>query len=108
MLDIRWSTQTQADILRIAAYWLERDPDRLSEVLATIRARADWIADNRHQSGRLVVGLPRSYRWYLERSYGYKIYYRVEGDPPETLSVITIRHSRERPLGPSTLRSYAE
>jgi len=91
-------------MLAIAAYWLEQDPERVEPVLIAIRRRANWLADGKWQLGSPIAGLSGDYRWFLERKYGYKLYYRVEGDPPTVLSLIAVRHSRQRPLGASSLR----
>lgn len=107
MLRVRWSDRTRADFLRIASFWLEREPELLSAVISTIRERVTWIADGRHLLGAPIGDGPTSYRWYLEREHGYKIYYRIEGNPPDTVAVIAVRHGRQRPLKPSTLRKHA-
>ena len=108
MLRVRWSKRTQADIRRIADYWLEHDPEVLPVAVRAIYQRVNWLADGNQQVGPPVTGLPRNYRVYRERRYGYKIYYRIEGTPTDLLAVLTIRHSRERPLSPSTLRRLVE
>lgn len=108
MLSLRWSTQARADLLRVATYWLEQDPERLEAVLNATRRRVRWIADDHWELGTPIVGLSRDYRWFLERRYGYKVYCRREGEPPSLLSVIAVRHGRQRPLSPSTLRGRGE
>ncbi len=108
MLRVRWSSHTRGDFLRIAGFWLDQEPDLLSTVIATIRTRVAWIANGHHLLGTPISDRTSNYRWYLEREYGYKIYYRVEGDPPDTLGVIAIRHGRQRPVKGSTLRRYAK
>lgn len=107
MLSVRWSKRTSADFLRITSFWLEQEPELLPSVISAIRERVAWIADGHCLLGTPIVDRPTSYRWYLEREYGYKIYCRIEGDPPDTIAVIAIRHGRQRPLKPSTLRRYA-
>ncbi|MHB1004589.1 MAG: hypothetical protein ACYC3S_02980 [Chloroflexota bacterium] len=91
-------------MLRIAAFWLEQDPERVEAVLTAIRRRSHWIANGKWELGNAIPGLARDYRWYLERTYGYKVYCRIDGDPPSLLSVIAVRHSRQHPLSASTLR----
>lgn len=108
MLRVRWSSRTTADFLRIAGFWLEREPDLLPSVISTLRKRVAWIAEGCHLLGTPIGDEARGYRWYLEPRYGYKIYYRIEGDPPDTMAVIAVRHGRQRPLRPSTLRKYAK
>jgi plasmid stabilization system protein ParE len=108
VLSVRWSSRTRADFLRITSYWLEQEPNLLPAVISAIRRRVAWIADGRHLMGTPIGEPGKSYRWYLEREYGYKIYYRVEGDPPNTLGVIAVRHGRQRPLKATTLRKYAK
>jgi plasmid stabilization system protein ParE len=106
-LEVRWSGQARADIQQIADFWREQDRPKVRLVLEAIRHRANWLADGHAEIGTPIDGLPRAYRWYRERAYGYKLFYRLEGDPPARLSVITVRHGRQRPLKPSTLRRYA-
>ncbi|MHB1160808.1 MAG: type II toxin-antitoxin system RelE/ParE family toxin [Chloroflexota bacterium] len=108
MLRVRWSSHTRADFLRIAGFWLEQEPDLVPVVISAIRRRVAWIADGHHLMGTPIDGGEREgCRWYLEREYRYKIYYRIEGDPPDTMGIIAIRHGRQRPLKASTLRQYA-
>ena len=106
MLRIRWSSRTEEDLRRIAEYWANVNPDMLPAAMGAIYRRVEWLADGHHQAGVPVIGLSRDYRWYLERRYGYKIYYRLEQDPPDTISIIALRHGRERPLKLSTLRKH--
>lgn len=106
MLKVRWSSRTKADFERIAAYWVENDPDQLRPVLTAIYERIHWLADEHYLLGASVPGLPSTYRCYRERRYGYKIYYRLESKPTVTMSILTIRHGREHPLRPSTLRRF--
>ena len=108
MLRVRWSSRTKDDFLRITGFWLEQEPDLVPVVISSIRKRVAWIADGHHLSGTPIGGPLKDYRWYLERKYGYKIYYRIEGQPPNTIAVITIRHGRERPLKATALRRYAK
>lgn len=105
---IRWSSRARTDFVRIAAYWQEQDPERLSAVVSTIRKRAAWIADGNYLLGARIGSEATNYRWSLEREFGYKIYYRVEGTPVESIAIIAVRHGRQRPLKPSTLRRYAK
>jgi hypothetical protein len=93
--------------MRIAAFWMEQEPELLPAVVSTVRRRVAWIADGHHLLGTPVGEEAKGYRWQMEREYGYKIYYRIEGDPPDTLGVIAVRHSRQRPLNASTLQRYA-
>jgi plasmid stabilization system protein ParE len=106
VLRVRWSSRTLADFARIAAFWLDQEPDLLPVVIAAIRSRVGWIADGHFLSGAPIDEAKR-YRWYLEPRYGYKVYYRIEGAPAHTLAVIAIRHGRQRPLKGSTLRKYS-
>ena len=106
MIDVRWSRRTYADIRRISDHWVERDPRKVRVVIGAIRQRVNWIADGHTEVGSPVKGMPANYHWYLERTYGYKIFYRAEGSPPTGIAVITVRHVRQRPLSPSTLRKY--
>ncbi len=106
MLRVRWSSRTRTDFLRIASFWLEQEPGLLPSVISALRKRVAWIADGHHLLGTPIGNEAKSYRWHHEREYGYKIYYRIEGDPPDTVGVIAIRHGRQRPLKPSTLRKY--
>jgi plasmid stabilization system protein ParE len=108
VLEVRWSKRTQADVRCIADYWIENDPDLLSTVIRAIYQRVSWLADGHDHLGTPVPGLPQNYRVYRERRYGYKIYYRLEGTPPDQLAVPTIRYGRERPLSPSTVRRLVE
>ncbi len=107
MLGVRWARRTGGDFLRIAAHWQEQEPELLPAVISAIRRRVAWIADGNHLPGTPIGAEGRDCRWYLEREYGYKIYYRVEGDPPDSIGVIAIRHGKQRPLRSSTLRRYA-
>ena len=106
MLRVRWSTRTQDDLRRIADYWQEQDPAKVAAVVRAIYLRVNWLADGRSQLGSPIAELPSMDRVYRERAFGYKIFYRIEGSPAEELSVLTIRHSRERPLRPSTIRRF--
>ncbi|MCL5958541.1 MAG: type II toxin-antitoxin system RelE/ParE family toxin [Chloroflexi bacterium] len=108
MLSVRWSKHTREDIRRIADYWLENNPANVAAVTAAVMGRVNWIADGHFHMGTPVKDLPNTYRSYLERAFGYKIYYRIEGKPPEGIAVISVRHARQRPLTPSTLRKYAQ
>jgi plasmid stabilization system protein ParE len=105
---VRWSTRTKDDLRRIADYWLERNPANVPNVVRAIYQRVSWLADGRPQLGAPIPGLPHTYRVYRERTYGYKVYYRVEDSHPDELSILTIRHSRERPLRPSTIRRFTK
>jgi len=108
VLSVRWSKRTQADIRRIADFWLEHDPEILPVVVRAIYQRVNWLADGHQHIGPPVTGLPDNYRVYRERRFSYKIYYRIEGTPEERIAVLTIRHGRERPLRPSTIRRFVE
>jgi plasmid stabilization system protein ParE len=108
VLRVRWSTRTQDDLRRISAYWQEQNPATVPALVRAIYRRVNWLADGRPQLGAPIVGLPHTYRVYRERTFGYKIYYRVEGSPPDETSILTIRHSRERPLRPSTIRRFTK
>ena len=106
MLRVRWSNHTRADFLRITSFWLEQEPGLLPAVVSALRKRVAWIADGHHLLGTPIGDEVKGYRWCLDREYGYKIYYRIEGDPPDTVGVIAIRHGRQRPLKASTLRKH--
>jgi plasmid stabilization system protein ParE len=107
VLRVRWSDRTTADFLRIAGFWLEQEPDLLPVVISAIRRRVAWIADGHHLLGFPIGDEAKGYRWQLEREYGYKVDYRIEGDPPDTLGVIAVRHGRQRSLKSSTLQRHA-
>ena len=64
MLSVRWSKRTQADIRRIADYWLEHDPEILPVVIRAIYQRVNWLADDHQNVGSPIAGLPRTYRTY--------------------------------------------
>jgi plasmid stabilization system protein ParE len=96
-----------ADRRRIASFWAVANPAMLPEVLAAVNARVAWIASGNHLLGTRIGGLEQIYRNSLESRFGYKIYYRLEGDPPDTIAVFAIRHGRQRPLEPRTLARYA-
>jgi plasmid stabilization system protein ParE len=100
VLRITWSNQAARDLDQIADFWLDRDPKRGVGVLEAIDRRVHWLADDRSHLGIPVPGLPPHRRWYLERRYEYKIYYRIVGEPLEDLLVLRIRSARQRPLGP--------
>ena len=107
MLSIVWSSRAISDLSRIESYWLQQNPAILPSVLYAILARATWIGDSHALIGSPVPGLRMTYRWQLERTYGYKVYYRVNGDPPTSVTIITIRHGLQRPLGPVAIRRHA-
>ncbi len=107
MLRVRWASHTLADRRRIATFWADANPALLPEVLAAINARVAWLAAGNHALGTQIGGLDPAYRFILERRFGYKIFYRLEGDPPTTIAVFAVRHGRQRPLNPATLARYA-
>jgi plasmid stabilization system protein ParE len=96
-----------ADRRRIAAFWANVNPALLPEVLAALNVHAAWLASGNHLLGTRIVGLNDRYRSSLERRFGYKLFYRLEGDPPNTVAVFAIRHGRQRPLAASTLARQA-
>lgn len=106
MLSIGWSARAIEDLSRIEKYWLEQNPAIIPSVMPAILARVTWIGDDHALLGSQVPELPATYRWQLERTYGYKVYYRVDGDPPTSITIITIRHGRQRPLNPATIQRY--
>ncbi|TAK27929.1 MAG: type II toxin-antitoxin system RelE/ParE family toxin [Chloroflexota bacterium] len=107
MLEVRWSSQTRADIRKIAEFWRDKDRTKVRAVIEAIRQRVAWLTDGHAELGSPMNDLPQSYRWYRERTFGYKIFYRTEGDPVTRIAIITIRHGRQRPLSPSTIRKRA-
>jgi plasmid stabilization system protein ParE len=108
-LEVRWSGQARDAIRQIASFWLEQDRTKVRLVLESIYRRAGWLANGHSEVGTPIEGLPRSYRWFRDRTFGYKLFYRIEteGDVPARLASITIRHGRQRPLAAGTLRRYA-
>jgi plasmid stabilization system protein ParE len=76
-------------------------------VFAAINERVGWLASGRHLLGTQISGLDQNYRHVLDRRFGYKIFYRLEGEPPDTIAVFAIRHGRQRPLEAGTLTRYA-
>lgn len=106
MLRVDWSSRAAEDLVRIESFWLERNLAILPSVLRGLYARVTWIGNDHALLGVRVPDLPAAYRWQLERTYGYKIYYRVDGDPPTSITIITIRHGLQRLLSPATIRRY--
>lgn len=106
MIRTQWPDRALSDLARVSRHWMSRNPEAQPAVLHEIYRRVQWLADDHYKAGMAVSGLSHKYRWIIDRTYGYKIFYRVEGDPPQVLRVITLRHSRERPLKASTLRRY--
>lgn|GEM_PF-6541948 len=104
MIRVEWSEWAARDLDRIFGYWEERDPEVAVAVVTTLTRRIHWLADDHYFAGKVVSDLPPAYRWYLQRRYGYKIFYRIEGDPTEVLLVIRLRHARQRPLNPVEIR----
>lgn len=107
MLSIGWSAIAIEDLSRIESYWLQQNSAILPSVLRTILGRITWIGDGHALLGGPVDGLSTCYRCQLERTYGYKVYYRVNGDPPTNITIITIRHGLQRPLSPATIQRHA-
>ncbi|MBI4320212.1 MAG: type II toxin-antitoxin system RelE/ParE family toxin [Chloroflexi bacterium] len=107
VLSIGWSSRAIGDLTRIESYWLGQNPAILPSVLQAILARVTWIGDDHASIGSPVPELPTTYRSQLERAYGYKVSYRVNGDPPTSVTIITIRHAMQRPLSPSPIRRYS-
>jgi hypothetical protein len=83
---------------------MENAPDLLPVVIQAVYQRVSWLADDHPFAAPAIPGLPDYYRVYRERRYDYKIYYRIDGTPPDRLSILTVRHTRERPPRPSTIR----
>jgi plasmid stabilization system protein ParE len=97
MLKVRWSTRSIRDLDEVAAFWNARDSELAGLVLATIEDRVGWLADDHFHLGVRVTRGAIDRRWYLERRYGHKIYYRVLGEPPDGFLVLRVRHARQRP-----------
>jgi plasmid stabilization system protein ParE len=90
------------------AFWTDAQPARLPDVFAAINARILWLCQGNYLLGTQFTGLSPAYRSIVERRYGYRIYYRIEGDPPNTIAIIAIRHGRQRPVAGEALRRTAE
>ena len=80
----------------------------LPQVLAAVNRRVEWVANGNHLLGTRMGDLDPAYRYVLERRFGYKIYYRIEGEPPQAIAVFAIRHGRQRPLADPSLAKFAE
>lgn len=91
------------DLDQVDAFWATREPKLAPTVLETIGRRILWLADAPFHLGTPAAGLPADHRYYLERRYGYKIYYRIVGNPPEALPVLRIRNARQRRLRSSEI-----
>jgi hypothetical protein len=107
MLRVRRAGQVRRDFIQIARFWATANPDLAPDVFAAIDARIRWIAADHYLLGSRIAGLGPEFRVTLERRFGYKIYYRIEGSPPSMLALIAVRHGRQRPMRPATLSRYS-
>jgi hypothetical protein len=108
-LEVRWSGQARDALRQIASFWLGHDRAKVGLVLESVYRRVNWLADGHSEIGTQIDGLPRSYRWFRDRTFGYKLFYRIEtdGDVPARLAIITILHGQQRPLAAGTVRRRA-
>jgi hypothetical protein len=106
-LRLRWAGHTQDDFIAIDQFWSARAPHILTSVIQAINERAEWVSADNYLLGQRTPGLGPEHRSVLERRFGYRIYYRVHGDPPHTLTVYTIRHARQQPPRATTPDRYS-
>jgi plasmid stabilization system protein ParE len=103
-LPVRFSRRAYDDFARIAAYWQAVAPELTPQVFAALNERIGWLrSSNRHLLGTPLPDVGPRYRVARERRFGYALYYRVDGDPGERLTIVTIRHGRQRPLRAATI-----
>ena len=91
----------------IAVFWAQANPLLISAVMEAINTRIEWLASDNHLLGTPIKDLGPEYRSIVERRFGYRIYYRLEGQPVDTLAILAVRHGRQRPLRSSSLRQFA-
>ena len=104
---LRRSSQVRRDFVRIARFWVVANSSLIPEVFAAIRSRILWLAAGNYLLGARIEGLGAEFRTVLEPRFGYRIYYRLEGDPVHTVTVLLVRHARQRPPRPSTVARYS-
>jgi plasmid stabilization system protein ParE len=85
-----------------AAWYLERFGEEAADrVRGVISAGIRNIAA-RPESGKLINGLPRTYR--RVRSAPYYLYYELDYNAKEAF-IFLLRHESQRPYAPSTIRN---
>jgi plasmid stabilization system protein ParE len=108
MLRERWTNRARADLMWIEAFWTDAQPTLLPPVLTAISQRVAWLCAGNYLLGPEVEGYGPEFRSVAERRFGFRIYYRVEGDPAHTIAILRVRHGRQRPLDPASLRRAGE
>jgi plasmid stabilization system protein ParE len=108
MLRERWTSRARADLIEIEAFWTGIQPTQLPPVFAAISERVAWLCAGNYLLGPVVGGYGPEFRSVAERRFGFRIYYRVEGDPAHTIAILRVRHGRQRPLDADSLRRAGE
>jgi plasmid stabilization system protein ParE len=91
---VRFTVEAQADLERLYAFLLEKDPAAARRALAAIRSGIKLLRYSPYSCRKVALDLPRHRELLVPfGSAGYVVLFEIE--PPRTVTMLAARHQRE-------------
>lgn len=91
---VRFTSEAQADLERLYAFLLEKDPAAARRALAAIGRGIKLLRFSPYSCRKVAIDLPRHRELLVPfGSAGYVVLMEIE--PPRTVTILAARHQRE-------------